>query len=338
MDPTELLSSVRRIQIRTAHRVSEMLASEYHSVFRGQGIEFEEVRPYTPGDDVRQIDWNVSARMGEPFIKLFREERELSVLVAVDLSASQDFGTHTRRKRDQIAELVATVGISAITNGDRAGVTILTEGIEKHLPPRRGPRQALRMIREVLAFEPQRRGTDLSAGLEQLRRMLRKKSVVFLVSDFLDPRLLEELDASIETDSADSGEAAPGSRPEARIGTRAGRTSAAGRVSLSDIPSLRALRLLRQRHDVVPVIVADRREREIPPLGLIEFRDRESGAVSLVDATPRRVRHFAELATRRREALVVLLRRLGIEPIVLLAEDDVAEALTRYFLRRERNR
>lgn len=317
MDPTELLSSVRRIQIRTAHRVSEMLASEYHSVFRGQGIEFEEVRPYTPGDDVRQIDWNVSARMGEPFIKLFREERELSVLVAVDLSASQDFGTHTRRKRDQIAELVATVGISAITNGDRAGVTILTEGIEKHLPPRRGPRQALRMIREVLAFESRRRGTDLAAGLEQLRKMLHKKSVVFLVSDFLDPQLLAELDRPI-----DAAEAA----------------GAADRRVIPDIPALRALRLLRQRHDVVPVIVGDRRERELPALGLIEFRDQESGAVALVEATPRRVRRFAELATRRREALVLLLRRLGIEPIVLLADDDVAAALTRYFLRRERNR
>ncbi|HMN97135.1 MAG TPA: DUF58 domain-containing protein [Phycisphaerales bacterium] len=296
---------MRRIQLRTAHKVTEALASEYHSIFRGQGIEFEEVRPYTPGDDVRQIDWNVSARMGEPYIKLFREERELSVIVAADLSASQEFGSTTRLKREQIAELVATVALSAIANGDRAGVTILGEGIERHVPPRRGPKQALRVIREILAFDAAGCGTDLAAGIDQLRRMLRKRSVVVLVSDFLDDGFM--VDGTSDEPPRDT-------------------------------PAIRALRLLRRRHDVVPVIVVDRRERDLPPLGLVEFRDRESGRVALMEATRSRSRAFAEAADRRRSGLVTLMRRIGIEPIVLASDDDVAAALTRYFARRRRAR
>ncbi len=184
MDTRELLRKIRRIQIRTSHTVNDALAGQYHSAFRGRGMEFEEVRPYQIGDDVRAIDWNVSARHGEPFVKIFREERELTVMLLVDCSRSQQFGTREAFKRELAAEIAATLAFSAITNNDKVGLILFTDTVERFVPPRKGQTHVLRVVREVLAFEPKGRGTDISVAIEHLRRIARRKCVVFLISDF----------------------------------------------------------------------------------------------------------------------------------------------------------
>ena len=186
MIPTELLKKIRRIEIRTSRTVNDVLAGQYHSAFKGRGMEFEEVRQYQVGDDVRTIDWNVSARAGEPFVKVFREERELTVMLLVDLSASQAFGTSEQEKRELVAEIGATLALSAIRNNDKVGLICFTDRIEKFVPPRKGARHVLRVIRELLVHEPQRPGTDLSVALEYLNRIQNRKCTAFLVSDFID--------------------------------------------------------------------------------------------------------------------------------------------------------
>jgi len=186
MQTAELLKKVRRIQIRTAHVVNEALAGQYHSAFKGRGMEFEEVRPYQIGDDVRTIDWNVSARFGQPFVKMFKEERELTVMLLVDLSGSQNFGTTGQRKRDLVAELAAMLAFSAIKNNDKVGLILFTDRVEKFVTPRKGSRHVLRVVRELLAFQAQGHGTSIVAALEHLNLVVRRKAVVFLISDFLD--------------------------------------------------------------------------------------------------------------------------------------------------------
>ena len=161
MIPAEVLKKIRRIQIRTSHRVDELLAGTWHSAFKGRGVEFEEVRPYVEGDDVRAIDWNVTERSDQPFVKLFREERELAVMLLVDLSGSQQIGTHHQTKRELLAELGATLAMSAIKNNDRVGLTLFTDDIERSIPPRKGSRHVLRLIRELLYCEPVGSGTNL---------------------------------------------------------------------------------------------------------------------------------------------------------------------------------
>ena len=186
MIPAELLRKIRRIQIRTSRAASDLLAGQYHSAFKGRGIEFEEVRAYQPGDDVRSIDWNVTARTGDPFVKVFREERELTVMLIVDVSASQGFGTRNQTKRELITEACATLAFSAIDNNDKVGLLLFSDRIEKFVPPRKGTRHVLRVIRELLVHEPQGRGTDLTAALEHFQRIQRRRCTAFLVTDFQD--------------------------------------------------------------------------------------------------------------------------------------------------------
>ena len=186
MIPKEVFQKIRRIQIRSSHQVDELLAGSWNSAFKGRGIEFEEVRPYQVGDDVRTIDWNVTARSDQPFVKLFREEREMSVLLMIDLSRSVEFGTQLQTKRDLIAELGATLAMSATKNNDKIGVTLFTDQIEKSIPPRKGSRHVLRIIRELLYCQPVGTGTCIRTALEHLNRMSKRRSVVFLVSDFFD--------------------------------------------------------------------------------------------------------------------------------------------------------
>ena len=186
MIPKELLKKIRRIEIRTSHLVNDALAGQYHSAFKGRGMEFEEVRPYQVGDDVRAIDWNVTARYGEPFVKIFREERELTVLLVVDLSRSQEFGSRDQFKRELVAEIGATLAFSAIKNNDKIGLVCFTDRVEKFVPPRKGSGHVLRVIRELLAFQPVGRGTNITAALDHVNRILRSRSVLFLISDFQD--------------------------------------------------------------------------------------------------------------------------------------------------------
>lgn len=186
MLPREVIKKIRRIQIHTSHVVDDLLAGQWNSAFKGRGIEFEEVRPYQIGDDVRAIDWNVTARTGRPFVKLFREEREMSVQLVVDLSASQSLGTHWQTKRELVTELGATLAFSAIKGNDRVGLTLFTDEIEKFVPPRNGTRHVLRIIRELLYCEPMGQGTSLRNALNHLNRVAARRSVVFLISDFQD--------------------------------------------------------------------------------------------------------------------------------------------------------
>jgi uncharacterized protein (DUF58 family) len=183
--PKELLKQIRRIQIRTSHLVNDVLAGQYESVFKGQGMEFKEVREYQPGDDIRSIDWNVTARTGQPFVKLFTEERELTVMLVVDVSGSGIFGSQEKLKNEMAAELCALLAFSAIKNNDKVGLIMFTGDVEKYVPPKKGRPHVLRVIREVLYYEPVNRGTDLVAALEFLNRVTTRRCVVFLVSDFI---------------------------------------------------------------------------------------------------------------------------------------------------------
>jgi uncharacterized protein (DUF58 family) len=195
MIPEELAKKIRYIQIHSSKTVNDVLAGEYHSLFKGQGMEFEEVRPYQPGDDVRAIDWNVTARTGEPFIKRYREERELSVIFLVDLSASGDFGSMRKLKNEVAAEICALLAFSAIKNNDKVGLIIFTGEIELFVPPAKGTSHVLRVIRELLEFKPRQTRTDIRQAIQFLARVTTKKCVVFLVSDFLETGFAQPLRA-----------------------------------------------------------------------------------------------------------------------------------------------
>ncbi len=186
MFSTELMNKIRRIEIRTRRLVNDSFAGEYHSVFKGRGMEFDEVRPYMPGDEARTIDWNVTARMGQPFVKKYVEERELTVMLMVDASGSGDFASQGKFKRELAAELAAVLSFSATTNKDKVGMMIFTDKVELYIPPRKGRRHVLRLIRELLAFEPESHGTDLKVALDSMNQILKRRSIIFLVSDFMD--------------------------------------------------------------------------------------------------------------------------------------------------------
>ena len=193
MTPSEVLKKVRRIQIVTGAMVNDLFAGQYHSAFKGLGIEFEEVREYQPGDDVRTIDWNVTARSGRPFVKRFREERELTVVLVVDVSASQEFGTRDQLKSELVAELGATLAFSAIQNNDKVSLLMFTDRVERYVPADKGTRHVLRVVRELLYHQPSGRGTDVSTALQYLDRVLSRRSVVFLISDFQSPDFSQAL-------------------------------------------------------------------------------------------------------------------------------------------------
>jgi uncharacterized protein (DUF58 family) len=186
MLPREVLRQIRRLQLKARRAVEDLLGGEYHSVFKGTGISFEEVREYQPGDDVRAIDWNVTARMGHPYIKRYVEERELTVVLAVDCSGSNQFGTRYQQKREVAAELAAVLAFSAISNNDRVGLVQFTDRVEHFVPPRKGSRHVLRLIRDVLFYEPKHKGTALRDALDFLNRVLRRRTIIFFLSDFFD--------------------------------------------------------------------------------------------------------------------------------------------------------
>jgi len=193
IDTTELMKQVAKIKVITTRFVDEFLSGEYHSVFKGLGIEFDEVREYAPGDDIRSIDWNVTARMGHPFVKRYSEERELTILFVVDTSGSFCFGTRDRSKAEVAAELTSLLALSAIKNQDKIGLILFSDRIEKSIPPRKGRTAAMRLVREVLAFEETRRGTDIASALQFLNRVQKRRAVVFLISDFIADDYLQEL-------------------------------------------------------------------------------------------------------------------------------------------------
>lgn len=287
MIPTELLKKIRRIEIATSRLASELLAGQYHSAFKGRGIEFEEVRPYQPGDDVRAIDWNVTARLGDPYIKQFREERELTVMLIVDMSGSQGFGTNEQTKRELITELCATLAFSAIRNNDKVGLLAFTDRIEKFVPPRKGTQHVLRVIRELLAHEPIGNGTDIAGALEYFRHVQRRRCTAFLVSDFQD----------------DGWE--------------------------------QAIRVVRRKHDLVAIDVGDRRELELPEVGLLEMRDAESGELVLLDTSSKTVRNaWSAQAVKDADRRLGWMRRHRIDRLPIQTGESFVETLSAFFRQR----
>jgi uncharacterized protein (DUF58 family) len=316
MIPREILKKIRQIELRTNRLVTETLAGQYHSVFKGQGMNFDEVREYQPGDDVRAIDWNVTARMNHPFIKKFVEERELTVMLVVDVSGSGLFGSREQSKRELAAEIASVLAFSAIRNNDKVGLLLFTDEVEHFIPPRKGRSHVLRVIREVLYFEPKRRGTDLAQALEFMGRVLPHKAIVVVISDFLD--------------SAGVASAVPGrrSREDARPYTGA-----------LPPPIQTALRQANRRHDVVAVHVTDRYEMELPALGRLILEDAETGEIVEVNTAHAASRDAFALRQEKQYAEVARqFRSSGIDSIQLRTDEPYAAALGRFFENREKRR
>lgn len=312
MIPREILKKIRQIEIRTNRLVTETLSGQYHSVFKGQGMNFDEVREYQPGDEVRSIDWNVTARMNHPFVKKFVEERELTVILLVDLSGSGLFGSGTQSKRELAAEIASVLAFSAIRNNDKVGLILYSDGIEKFIPPRKGRRHVLRVIREILFFEPKRHGTDLRLALEFLRRVTAHRAVAVVISDFIAPM---------------KGRVAMGATVEFKPG--------------ESIPldTQAALRQANRRHDLVAVHLTDRYEMNLPSLGRLILKDAETGEVVEVNTGEERTRQqFAERQSRFRADVERVFRSLRIDSIPLRTDQPYAAALGRFFETREKRR
>ncbi|MGD2108088.1 MAG: DUF58 domain-containing protein [Phycisphaerae bacterium] len=291
MIPKELLKKVRQIEIRTSRIVNEVFAGQYHSAFRGRGMEFEEVCPYQIGDDVGLIDWNVSARYGEPFVKKFREERELTVMLVVDASRSGLFGSGGQFKLDLAAELCAVLAFAAIRSNDKVGLILFTNRVEKYVPPKKGGLHVLRIIRELVYHSPEGHGTDIAEAIRFLNRITIRKSVCFLVSDFL----------------------AGGYEP--------------------------TLRIARRRHDLIPIVISDPREVDLPDTGFIELEDAETGETVLVDTSDRRLRmRYRALQDRSITRRTRMFRRMDTDAIEIWTDRPYVEPLVRFFHKRERRR
>lgn len=302
----EILEKVRHIEIRTARLARETFAGQYHSVFKGRGMDFEEVREYVPGDEVRAIDWNVTARTGKPFVKKFREERELTIVLLVDLSASGHFGSTVQSKRELAAEVASVLAFAAIRNNDKVGLILFTDEVEQYVPPRKGRSHVLRVVREILFFAARRRGTDVVRALEYANHVLKRRSVVFLLSDFL----------------------VPGRSPAGGPGAGSAPASAANTLR-------RTLEITGRRHDLVGVVVDDPREAELPDVGRVVLEDAESGEQIEVDTHDARVRQrFAEGAQARRANVLQTLRSAGIDTLELSTALPYLSALLRFFQRR----
>jgi uncharacterized protein (DUF58 family) len=315
MIPREILKKIRQIELRTNRLVSETLAGQYHSVFKGQGMNFDEVREYQPGDEVRSIDWNVTARMNHPFVKKFVEERELTLMLVVDASGSGMFGSHAQSKRELAAEIASVLAFSAIRNNDKVGLILFTDEIEKFIPPRKGRRHVLRVIREVLFFEPKRRGTDLNGALEFLLRVTPHRAIAVVISDF------------IGSPAAASGKRRRKPRPQIML------LESLAQASLS------MLRQANRRHDVVAVRITDRYELELPALGRLVLNDAETGEVVEINTGDERKRAaFAERQARAQADLDRLFRSARIDAIRLRTDQPYAAELGKFFETREKRR
>jgi uncharacterized protein (DUF58 family) len=289
MIPRELFKKLRKIEIRTAKLANEQLAGGYHSVFKGRGMAFSEVRQYQPGDDVRFIDWNVSARMNETYVKVFTEEREMTVMLLVDLSASERFGAVARPKVETVAEVAALLAFSAIKNNDRVGLILFTDRVERFVPPKKGKGHVMRVITEILTARPEGEGTDLNVVLDMLAGVQRRRSVAFLVSDLI-----------------------------------------AGGWE-------RTLRIASARHDLIPVQVVDRREEELPDVGLALVEDLETGELLEVDTSSPAVRQaYATRIAKERAKREQVFGKMGLDHATVRTDEDCVRPLGELFRRRER--
>jgi len=287
VDTAEILKKVRRLEIKTKGLSNHIFSGEYHSAFKGRGMSFSEVRDYQFGDDVRAIDWNVTARFNHPFVKIFEEERELTVMLLVDVSESSVFGTIHQNKRNLITEICAVLAFSAINNNDKVGVIFFSDGVEKYIPPKKGKSHILFIIRELLSFRPKKKGTNIRETLRFFNNAAKKKSIVFLLSDFLAGNYQD------------------------------------------------ALTIASKRHDMVGIHVYDQRDKELPPVGLIQMADAESGARQWVDASDKRVQQFyTQQFLQHVQYCRNAFLKSGAELVSVRTDEDYVKALQTFFLNR----
>lgn len=288
METAELLKKVRKIEIKTKGLSSQIFSGEYHSAFKGRGMAFSEVREYIPGDDIRSIDWNVTARFNTPFVKVFEEERELSVVLVVDVSQSGFFGTAHQLKQEVITELCAVVAFSASQNNDKIGVIFFSDKIEKFIPPKKGKSHVLRIIRELLEFTPENKGTNIELALKYLTTVIKKKSVVFLLSDFMSPSNYRD-----------------------------------------------ALKIANKKHDMVALRVIDRRELELPDVGIIKLQDNESGAEKWIDTSDKNFRkQFQINRLKFEDDLKETFTRTGVDATSIYTHESYIKPLMNLFKNR----
>lgn len=288
METSELLKRVRKIEIKTRGLSSNIFAGEYHSAFKGRGMTFSEVREYQYGDDIRNIDWNVTARHNRPYVKVFEEERELTVMLLVDVSGSRNFGTVSKLKKNQITEIAAVIAFSAIQNNDKIGVIFFSDRIEKFIPPKKGRTHILRIIRELIDFYPDNKKTDISAALQYLTNSIKKRCTCFILSDFIDDRNF-----------------------------------------------VHALSIANRKHDVVALRVYDRREEELPPVGLMYLTDAETGESMWVDTSDRELReNFRKYAVEKERELTNAFKRSGVDVANIRSDEDYVRALITLFKKR----
>lgn len=287
MIPKEIIKKIRRLDIRTKRLVNDIFSGEYHSVFKGRGMEFSEVREYVVGDDIRNIDWNVTARTGQPHVKVFEEERELTVMLMVDVSSSGEFGTATSMKRDIALEICALLAFSAIDNNDLVGLLMFTDKIEKAIMPKKGRKHVLRILRELLYFEPQDTQTDLALPLEYLNRITKRKAIVFMISDFM------------------------GGGYE------------------------KAITVTAKKHDLVPIVISDPREQDMPKMGLIELEDAETGKTILIDTSDAELRRIFGLnVTSTQLERSKIFKSIGLDHMDIRLDKPYIDELTTFFKKR----
>ena len=294
MTSEELLQKVRKIEIKTHGLSRNIFAGEYHSQFKGRGMAFSEVREYQPGDDVRAIDWNVTARMNRPYVKIYEEERELTVMLLVDVSGSRNFGTQSQMKRDTMAEVAATLAFSTIENNDKVGVIFFSDQIEKFIPPKKGKSHVLHIIRELLSFEPEHTGTDINAALEFLTYAQKRRCTAFVISDFIGKPIPDP--------------------------------SLKGRGQTSPIV------IASRKHDLSAIQIYDRRDAEMPNVGLLKVKDPETGARVWTDTSLASVRNAYGQAWRdQQEALEKVYTKTGMNHVSIRTDEDYVKALMRLF-------
>ncbi len=287
METSELLKKVRKIEIKTRGLSNQVFSGEYHSAFKGRGMTFSEVREYQPGDDIRSIDWNVTARFNTPFVKVFEEEREMTVMILVDVSASGEFGTQKQLKQDVITELCAVLSFSSIQNNDKIGVIFFSDKIEKFIPPKKGKSHVLRIIRDLIEFKPEHKKTNIQLALKYLTSVIKKRSIAFVISDFMDENFTD------------------------------------------------ALKIANKKHDLIALRIFDKREQELPDVGLIKLIDAETGIQKWVDTSDKNVRLSYLANAKKREAyLKDVFNKSGVDTANINTADSYILPLTNLFKRR----
>lgn len=288
MDANELLKKVRRIEIKTRGLSQNIFAGEYHSAFKGRGMTFSEVREYQYGDDIRDIDWNVTARHNHPYVKVYEEERELTVMLLVDVSGSRLFGAVGDEKREMIAEIAATLAFSAIQNNDKIGVIFFSDKIEKFIPPKKGKKHILFIIRELIDFTPEDKGTDIGMVLSYFSDALKKRCTTFLISDFIDSQ-----------------------------------------------DYYKALSIASNKHDVYGIQVYDKRDSQLPDVGLMRVSDLETGKEMWIDTSSKKVRNeYGKWWYERQQIMSDTLKRCGVNFASVATDEDYVTALMGLFKRR----